>query len=285
MLDFASTISQIPPVTKTILSLALLFKVLEALKLVSLFQFTCGRFEEMYYNWQYYRIFTCFLIFAPGITGIIDAYNVYHYSISLEKGKFQKHPENYILYFVIVLPLIIFAFWGMGFPYHLFSMGSCLGSCVMLTWVIQHPHDQVNFNFITIPAMYLPAARIAFAVLFGGKLAFFADIISMGTAYIYNCLETKSFGPLMLLFVANGSRTFSFYSRSSGIAVPSIFTRFFSNQIKNVQQKKNQKTNGKKSPITCEKEDSKGSSTQSAVYDTFVAPPTGATSTGGNSNW
>ncbi|GME77175.1 unnamed protein product [Ambrosiozyma monospora] len=230
-------------------------------------------------------MFTCFLIFAPGITGILDAYNVYHYSISLETGKFQKHTENYILYFLIVLPLILFAFWGMDFPYHLFSMGSCLGSCVMLSWVIQHPHDQVNFNFITLPAMYLPAARIAFAALFGGKLAFFADLISMGAAYIYNCLETRSFGPLMLLFGANGSRTISFYSQSSGIAVPSIFTRFFGSQVKNVQKKQKRKSDTEKSPFTSAKKDSKGSSSQSTVYDTFVAPPTGAPSTGGNSNW
>jgi len=72
----------------------------------------------------------------------------------------------------------------------------CLYFVLTCTWSVQHHDQQVNFYFLPIQASLLPAVSLGFRLLVDGTPTFVLALVGVGAAYVYNCLETRSWGPL-----------------------------------------------------------------------------------------
>lgn len=129
--------------------------------------------------------------------GLMEIYMLYSYSRGLEEGKFLLNLPDYVYYYLIVLPLILLS----ALFTDAVALNSVLLSALTYTWSIANKNSQVSFYFLPIKASLLPAVSIGFRLLIDGKMAALQAIGGMLAAYIYNCLETRSLGPLSRLIL------------------------------------------------------------------------------------
>ncbi|GMG40477.1 unnamed protein product [Ambrosiozyma monospora] len=171
---------------------------LNALGLVSYSEFTCS-FELAWENFEVYRLLTGFLVPPPqAMQGLMEIYMLYSFSKGLEEGKFKKNLPDYLFYLLIIVPVMLI---GAGlFLSHVGSLNAALLTALTFTWSIDNYANDVNFYFLPIKASLLPAVSLGFRLLVDGKYIFFLALTGSVAAYIYNCLETSSFGPLMSFF-------------------------------------------------------------------------------------
>ncbi|KAG7863836.1 hypothetical protein KL919_001151 [Ogataea angusta] len=147
-------------------------------------------------EWQFYRIFTGLLVPHPQpMQGLTEIYMVYSFSRGLEEGKFSRILPDYIYYHLIILPIIVLATFFTAPP--LISSTPSLLSALTYTWCVANYDQTVNFYFMQIKASLLPAVFLGFRLLVDGRASFFQALIGMCAAYMYNCIETASLGPLM----------------------------------------------------------------------------------------
>ncbi|KAH3665728.1 hypothetical protein OGAPHI_003916 [Ogataea philodendri] len=129
--------------------------------------------------------------------GLTEIYMVYSFSRGLEEGKFSRLVPDYIFYFLIILPIIVITTF-LTMP-SITSSTPALLSALTYTWCVANYDQTVNFYFMQIKASLLPAVFLGFRLLVDGRFSFFMAIIGMCAAYLYNCIETSSFGPLMTM--------------------------------------------------------------------------------------
>ncbi|CDK24166.1 unnamed protein product [Kuraishia capsulata CBS 1993] len=124
--------------------------------------------------------------------GMMEIYMLYSFSRGLEENKFKYRLPDYIYYFMIVIPIILLATSWMK----VYSLSGALLSSITLTWSLANYNSLVNFYFMSMKASLLPAVSIGFRLILDGKKSALVHVAGMFAGYIYNCLETKSFGPL-----------------------------------------------------------------------------------------
>ncbi|KAG7880028.1 hypothetical protein KL937_002912 [Ogataea polymorpha] len=127
--------------------------------------------------------------------GLTEIYMVYSFSRGLEEGKFSRILPDYIYYHLIILPIIVLTTFFTAPP--LISSTPSLLSALTYTWCVANYDQTVNFYFMQIKASLLPAVFLGFRLLVDGRASFFQALTGMCAAYIYNCIETASLGPLM----------------------------------------------------------------------------------------
>ncbi|ODV97484.1 hypothetical protein PACTADRAFT_73223 [Pachysolen tannophilus NRRL Y-2460] len=204
MSELRQFVSQIPPITRiltlTSLSVAGLFSI-DIVKPVSLICY----WPLVIKKYQFWRLITSFFvcnIHDQPMQSLMDLYMIYSYSRGLEENKFINIAD-YIFYYVIVTPLILFTSpWTSAL-----SLQSALLSALTYTWSIANRNQQVNFYFITMKAAILPAVSLGFRLLLNGKQDFLQAFVGMLAAYLYNCLETSTLGPLMSLIKKDSNQT------------------------------------------------------------------------------
>lgn len=197
MSELGQFVTSIPPVTRTITLTSLVMGGLNSLRIIDVSGFICY-FPLVFNKFEIYRLLTGFLIPNPqAMQGMMEIYMVYNFSKGIEEVKFKKNLPDYIYYFMIVLPIILGFSWLTMPP--LYSLSPALLSALTFTWSVLNYYQQVNFYFMPIKASLLPAVSLGFRLLVDGYDSFCLALIGFGAAYVYNCLETRSFGPLVSL--------------------------------------------------------------------------------------
>lgn len=195
MSELGQFVSSIPPVTRSITLTSLVMGGLNSLQLIPSTAFTCF-FPLVWQKFEFHRLLTGFLIPNPqAMQGMMEIYMVYSFSKGLEEMKFKKNLPDYIYYFMIVLPIILVGAYSFMPP--LYSLSPSLLSALTFTWSILNYNQQVNFYFMPIKASLLPAVSLGFRLLVDGQESFILALLGMAAAYVYNCIETRSLGPLM----------------------------------------------------------------------------------------
>lgn len=195
MSELGQFVTSIPPVTRTFTLTSLVMAGLNALKIIPTSAFICD-FITVWKKFEFHRLLTGFLIANPqAMQGLMEIYMVYSFSKGIEEGKFKKNLPDYLFYFVIILPIILTGTYFFLPP--LYSLHASLLSALTFTWSVLNYSQQVNFYFMPIKASLLPAVSLGFRLLVDGTENFFLALLGMLAAYVYNCLETNSFGPLM----------------------------------------------------------------------------------------
>lgn len=197
MSELGLFVTSIPPVTRTITLTSLVMGGLNSLGIIPISSFTCY-FPLVFGKFEVHRLLTGFLIPNPqAMQGMMEIYMVYNFSKGIEEVKFKKNLPDYIYYFMIVLPIILVVSWLTMPP--LYSLSPALLSALTFTWSVLNYYQQVNFYFMPIKASLLPAVSLGFRLLVDGYDSFLLALIGFAAAYVYNCLETGSFGPLVSL--------------------------------------------------------------------------------------
>ncbi|ODQ48931.1 hypothetical protein PICMEDRAFT_70524 [Pichia membranifaciens NRRL Y-2026] len=195
MSELGIFVSSIPPVTRTITLTSLVMGGLHSLQLIPITAFTC-HFPLVWQKFEVHRLLTGFLIPNPqAMQGMMEIYMMYSFSKGLEESKFKKNLPDYIYYFAIVLPIILVGSYAAMPP--LYSLSPALLSALTFTWSILNYNQQVNFYFMPIKASLLPAVSLGFRLLVDGQESFILALLGFAAAYVYNCIETRSLGPLM----------------------------------------------------------------------------------------
>lgn len=159
-------------------------------------------FPEAVKNFELYRFVTGFLIPNPQpMQGLMEMYVMYTFSKGVETKKFGRNFPDYFFYLAITFPLMLFGAYFFLPP--VLSLSPALQSALTYTWAIDNYDQKVNFYFIPLQASLLPVVSLGFRILVDGQLSFLLALIGMSAAYIYNCIETHSFGPLESFFLAH----------------------------------------------------------------------------------
>jgi hypothetical protein len=205
MSDLGIFFSSVPPVTRTITLTSLVMAGLNSLHIIPITAYTCY-FPYVWQKFEIHRLLTSFLIPNPqAMQGMMEIYMVYSFSKGIEEGKFKKNLPDFIYYFAIVLPIILSGAYLFMPP--LYSLSPALLSALTFTWSLMNYNQQVNFYFMPIKASLLPAVSLGFRLLVDGYESFLLALLGFAAAYVYNCLETQSFGPLMSIITGKEPET------------------------------------------------------------------------------
>jgi hypothetical protein len=132
------------------------------------------------------------------LSGLMDIYALYSFSKGIEEGKFFHNTADYAFYLFLVIPLIQFCSLFL-------STGSLLlpfVSALTYTWSRTNRYNQVMVYFIKVQAEYLPLAMLIFTFLLFGGEPFFSALSGLSAAYFYQCLESKTLGPVYTWIVS-----------------------------------------------------------------------------------
>lgn len=144
-------------------------------------------------DWQIWRLVTAlFYTNMSQLSGLMDIYALYSFSKGIEEGKFFHNAADYAFYLFLVIPLIQASWVLLDSP----SLLLPLLSALTYTWSRANRFSQVMVYFIKIQAEYLPLAMLIFTFLLFGKELFFSALSGLCAAYFYQCLESKTLGPV-----------------------------------------------------------------------------------------
>jgi Derlin-2/3 len=195
MSELGQFVSGIPAVTRTITLTSLVMGGLHSLQLIPISAYTCY-FPYVWQKLEVHRLLTGFLVPNPqAMQGMMEIYMMYSFSRGIEEGKFKKNLPDYLWYFAIVLPIILISAFVALPP--VYSLSPALLSALTFTWSVLNYNQQVNFYFMPIKASLLPAVSLGFRLLVDGHESFVLALMGFAAAYVYNCLETHTFGPLI----------------------------------------------------------------------------------------
>lgn len=187
---------------------------LNSLGIVPISSFICD-FRLAFQNIEPYRLVTGFLVPNPQpMQGLLETYMLYTFSKGLESGKFSGNTSDYLYYLLIISPIMLLSAYFILPP--VYSLFPALLSALTFSWAINNYDQNINFYFIPMKASLLPITTLAFRFLVEGKLSFTISIIGTAAAYIYNCMETHSFGPLSSLFLTNTGNNFTRWPYATG---------------------------------------------------------------------
>lgn len=122
----------------------------------------------------------------------MDIYALYSFSKGIEEAKFFHNTADYAFYLFLVIPLIQACSL-------LLAPGSLLlplTSALTYTWSRANRFNQVMVYFMKVQAEYLPLAMLIFTFLLMGGQPFFSALSGLSAAYFYQCLESKTLGPV-----------------------------------------------------------------------------------------
>lgn len=156
-------------------------------------------FPEVIRNLELYRLVTGFLVPNPQpMQGLMEVYMLYTFSNGVETKKFSRNLPDYFFYLTITFPVMLFGAYFFLPP--VISLSPALMSALTYTWAIANYDQKVNFYFVPLKASLLPIVSLGFRLLVDGQISFLLALIGMSAAYLYNCTETHSFGPLASFF-------------------------------------------------------------------------------------
>lgn len=157
-------------------------------------------FPEVIRNLELYRLVTGFLVPNPQpMQGLMEVYMLYTFSNGVETKKFSRNLPDYFFYLTITFPVMLFGAYFFLPP--VISLSPALMSALTYTWAIANYDQKVNFYFVPLKASLLPIVSLGFRLLVDGQISFLLALIGMSAAYLYNCTETHSFGPLASFFL------------------------------------------------------------------------------------
>lgn len=226
-----SWFTNIPPITRAILTSIVTIIGLWKLSIIGLDKFVYSWSDTIYY-FQFWRILTACIVIIPGtatqaLATILEFYNLYSRSSHLETVHFRSekaHYAYYIMYCMISVALVA-SLWFQSSKKQMVLQGA-FTSCIGYTWAMDHPESQIlYYGVLPIKGKYYPIMEMIISFVFsGGDDAFQLCVIGVCTGYFYQCLDTNSFGPLSWWLITK--KTASDYPIGN-FKAPTWFTALF----------------------------------------------------------
>lgn len=149
--------------------------------------------HSIIHDWQVWRLFTGFYILnLQSLEGLMMAFTMFRMSKELEERKFASNTVDYAFYYFIISPCALLFSAIFTIP----LMAQALSGAVAYTWSRTHRHDMTQVLFVTLPGSYYPFVALTFTYLLQGAIAFRSLLAGMACAYFYQCLESRTLGPV-----------------------------------------------------------------------------------------
>lgn len=205
---FTSMWQSIPPVSRSVMLTMALLTSLTALQLVSPGYFIF-QFNEVLKHRQWWRLYTSFLLLPPNaMSAVMELYNMGSRAVNLESDRFlvSRHYSSsidfafYLFFCSTFVVTAVIAIYGRYYP---LILTSAFDACLTLTWAIDNSNVQVRFyGIIPVYGKFYPLLQGLVTFIFGGDLVLI--ILGFVAAYVYNCLDTRTLGPVWGLLTKKG---------------------------------------------------------------------------------
>ncbi|GAV54022.1 hypothetical protein ZYGR_0AK05240 [Zygosaccharomyces rouxii] len=182
----------IPIVTRCLISSLVIITTLNRLELLS-----TGRllyqFNEVVSYFQVWRIFTsCIILPMQKMPAMLEMYNFYSRSSQLESRRDPRDYTFYLCFCIITICATVTIIFGKGEP---LILTGAFSSCLTYTWSVDNANVKVMFyGLFPILGKYFPLIQLFTAFLFDN---FTIHLVGFLTAYLYLCLDTRSWGPIL----------------------------------------------------------------------------------------
>lgn len=195
----------IPPITRTLFTLAIVMTIVGRLNLVSPWNFI------YVWNWTFKKaqvwrpLTSCLILSSRAMPALMELYSIYDRSSQLERGHFGPGLSNrrgpmvtvdYAYYLCFCILTIITAttiLYGSDYPV---VLTSGLISCITYTWSIDNANVQIMFyGLIPVWGKYFPLIQLFISFVFN-EGDFVISLIGFTTGYLYTCLDTRTLGPI-----------------------------------------------------------------------------------------
>jgi len=158
-------VTQVPPITRSWLALAVLTSVAVQCQLVTPLQLYFS-YNSAFGNAEVWRALTTFIYFGPlSLDFVFHLFFFMRYSRMLEESSFANRRADYfwLLLWSSVILLVLSPLFTLPF------LSSPLAFVPIYIWSRRHPNTQISlFGLITITAPYLPLALVAFSWVING---------------------------------------------------------------------------------------------------------------------
>lgn len=207
--SFSAFWYSVPPITRHLLALCVVVSGACHTKLLG--------YDKILFTWmqtftrfQIWRLVTsCLLLPANLMPALMEGYNMYNRCSQLEQTFYLQasrpslgsHNFAYYISFCLVVMSAMAAFlYGTRYPLFL---RSAFTACLTYTWSLHNSDSKIMFyGVLPIWGKFFPILQLATEFVLGSKADFYLSLMGFATAYIYNCLDTWSLGPLAGYFMA-----------------------------------------------------------------------------------
>lgn len=184
----------IPIVTRCLISSLVIITTLNRLELLSTGKLLY-QFNEVVNYLQIWRIFTsCFILPLQAMPAMLEMYNFYSRSSQLESRRDPRDYAFYLCFCIITICITVTIIFGRSHP---LVLTGAFASCLTYTWSVDNANVKVMFyGLFPIWGKYFPLIQLFTAFVFGED-NFTVHLVGFLTAYLYLCLDTKSWGPIL----------------------------------------------------------------------------------------
>eukprot|EP00033_Pygsuia_biforma_P003112 GCRY01003419.1.p1 GENE.GCRY01003419.1~~GCRY01003419.1.p1 ORF type:complete len:247 (+),score=16.50 GCRY01003419.1:184-924(+) len=176
--------TNIPVITRGYFSLSILTTLACHAELINPYTLYYS-FPLVFWSFQWWRIFTCFLFF-----GFINLHFIFHmifllrYSANSEEGFFRNKPADF--FFMYLFGAIVILVIATAFKLEMYFMGFALTFFLLYIWARRNPFIRMQIFGVTFQSPYLPYVILLFSLLAGVATA---DIVGLIAGHLYYYLE------------------------------------------------------------------------------------------------
>nr|CAO98870.1 derlin-like family member [Nakaseomyces delphensis] len=216
---FSSFWYSVPPITRHLLALCVIVSGTCHTNLIA-YDRILFTWRQVFMRLQIWRALTsCLLLPANLMPALMEGYNLYNRCYELEQNFYltASRPSlgshnfaYYILFCLIVMPSMAAFLYGIRYPLFLTS---AFTACLTFTWSLHNSNTKIMFyGVLPIWGKFFPILQLATTFVMGSQADFNLSLMGIATAYIYCCIDTWSFGPLVGYFI-NGVDNYGMESK------------------------------------------------------------------------
>ncbi|PRP85547.1 putative Der1-like family [Planoprotostelium fungivorum] len=135
--------------------------------------------ERIFYNYEIYRIVTCFFLYFLGFPFLMDMVFLINYGVQLEQNNFSNTADY--VYFLLTGSLVLLL-GGLVLDINLLGPG--LIRMIIYVWARKNPDIPMTFMFgLRFQSFWLPWVMMAFNMLMGGSP--YSDLLGIVVGHLY----------------------------------------------------------------------------------------------------
>ena len=190
--ELNSMLNEVPIVTRWIIGTIVVQTVITRLGYLP-YEKTLYHFILATKRFQIWRSFTaCFILPARSLPALFDLYTIYSRSTDLEQRRNTMDYTFYLWFCVSMLALLSSLAFGTR---TLVNLETSFTFILSYTWSVDNANTRVvYFGLFPILAKYIPLMELFLAFLFNEDFA--GPFMGLIVAYMFQCLDTRSFGPI-----------------------------------------------------------------------------------------
>lgn len=190
--ELSSMLNKIPIVTRWVIGAIILQTIVIRLEILPA--------EKTYYHFalsakklQIWRPVTaCFPLPPSSAMALMDLYTIYSRSADLERRRNTLDYLFYMWFCISALAALAAAFFGLR---SYVNLETSFKFFLSYTWSVDNANARVvYFGLFPILAKYIPIMELFLAFLFNEN--FIAPLMGLMVAYVFQCLDTTSLGPI-----------------------------------------------------------------------------------------